>query len=294
MELNDLLRKANPKIDLSHVLILRHRPKESELNKVLPLLAAERPDLFNAYQQTQGQSVERAMLRTSFVASFIGHEPGKALFVGLYTVGKSKPLTREGYWRIREHIELKQLGMNGFTEKDSRREILWFDLELERSFYTSWKGKLIVRWPGNERSWWRRADKNKMDVLAIHEESVLVGQMPKWDQVNWTWDFLQNIPEGWRLKLSQWRGIYFIFDQDSKKGYVGSACGEDNLLQRWKCYAATGHGGNKLLRSCNREHLHFSILELVAQTMPSKEVIDLEQKWKARLHTRSPNGLNYN
>ena len=100
MNLNDLLQGKD--IDPRHVLVLRHRPNEPELNKVFPWLAAEKPDAFNAYQQTQGERVERAMQAmtgTGYVASFMGREPGKALFVGLYSIGESKPLSREEFWR---------------------------------------------------------------------------------------------------------------------------------------------------------------------------------------------------
>ena len=76
MTLNDLLRAKG--IDPTTVLVMRHRPFEPELNKVLPWLAAERPDVFNAYQQTQSEKVERAMRNAKYVASFIGHEGGKA------------------------------------------------------------------------------------------------------------------------------------------------------------------------------------------------------------------------
>ncbi len=49
-------------IDQRDVLVLRHRPFEPELRKVLPWLAAEKPEVFNAYQQTQGEKLEKAML----------------------------------------------------------------------------------------------------------------------------------------------------------------------------------------------------------------------------------------
>ena len=68
--------------DPHNVLVLRHRPTEPELRKVLPWLAAERPEVLNAYQQKQGERLERMMKRGGFVASFIGHEAAKALFVG--------------------------------------------------------------------------------------------------------------------------------------------------------------------------------------------------------------------
>jgi len=51
------------------------------LNKILPWLTADRPDLFNAYQQTQGEKLERAMRAmegVGYLASFIGNEAGKS------------------------------------------------------------------------------------------------------------------------------------------------------------------------------------------------------------------------
>ena len=54
MNLNDLL--SEKEFDPHEILVFRHRPTEPELNKVFPLLAADKPDLFNAYQQTHGAS----------------------------------------------------------------------------------------------------------------------------------------------------------------------------------------------------------------------------------------------
>ena len=75
MESHDLLRKED--IDPQQVLVLRHRPPEPEVNKRLRWLAAEKPDVFNAYRQSQRERVEKARKRAAYVASFIGHEPGK-------------------------------------------------------------------------------------------------------------------------------------------------------------------------------------------------------------------------
>jgi hypothetical protein len=122
MTLNDLLRSDN--IDPETVVVMRHRPQEGELNKVLPWLAAERPDVFNAYQQTQGEKVEQALGRANYVASFIGHEAGKAMFVGLFAIGKSKPVTRDEFWRVPANQELKAFGMRGFDEQIERKTML--------------------------------------------------------------------------------------------------------------------------------------------------------------------------
>jgi hypothetical protein len=73
---------CSPKqIDPKRVIVMRHRPHETELRKVLPWLAAEKPDVYNAYQQTQGEKVEKVMREDGgYLASFIWHQPSEALF----------------------------------------------------------------------------------------------------------------------------------------------------------------------------------------------------------------------
>src|SRR5438270_807520 len=122
LTLNDLLEKHT--IDPCRVLVFRHRPIEPQLRKVLPWLAAEKPDIFNAYQQTQGEKVERALSRALHVASFIGHQPGKALFVALYEVGKSKPMTYDEYWQVPAYKNMQQWGMLGFQQNEGRSQVL--------------------------------------------------------------------------------------------------------------------------------------------------------------------------
>ena len=291
MNLNNLLTDEG--IDPAQVLVMRHRPNEGQLNKVMPWLAVEKPDIFNAYQQTHGERVERAMQSTRYVASFLGREPGKALFIGIYEIGGWRPLTCKQYWRLPAHIELKAFGMRGFTAEE-RPTILLFDLRLTKH-YADWKGKLVVRWPPPERSWWRRAHRNEMPILAIHEDSALVDTMPNWQEIAFSWTELAVLPTSWRAALSQWRGIYYIFDTAGGKGYVGSAYGRSNLFGRWSGgYAKSGHGGNRLLRDRDPQNFRFSILERVSPDMDRDEVIHLESTWKERLHTRAPFGLNDN
>lgn len=289
MELNNLLELQD--IAPKTVLVMRHRPIEPELRKVLPWLAAERPDTYNAYQQTQGPRAEKAMQRAEYVASFIGHRPGKGLFVGLYRRGAWRPLTYQKFWMNPLLNELNAFGMRGFV-KGERKHVLWFDLELV-DFYSSWKGKLVVDWPGLERFWWRWADRNRITVSAIHEQSLLDEEMPTWDELILTWEELKVLPSAWKAAIGQWRGVYYIFDEMDGKGYVGSAYGRDNILGRWLNYAARGHGGNKELRRRNCSRFRFSILQRVSPDMEPRDVIQLESAWKVRLHTREF-GLNEN
>ena len=164
MQLNDLLIEKG--IEPKTVLVLRHRPTEPELRKVLPWLAAEKPDVYNGYQQAHWLKVEKAMTRALYIASFIGHKPRKALFVGVYKVAGWKEVSFKNYWKIPANIELKSFGMTGLSA--SRSSTLWFDLDII-DICREWKGKLIVQWPGLERSWWRWSDRNKLDIAAILE-----------------------------------------------------------------------------------------------------------------------------
>lgn len=295
MNFNDLLQKAgiNPK----HVIMLRHRPFEPKLNKVLPWLAAEKPDLFNAYQQTQPRPLERAMeklIGIGHIASFIRHGAGKALFTGLYKIESAKPISYKQYWKVPAFIKLKNdFDMIGFTKNDALPTILYFTLELMDN-YLHWKGKLVIGWPPPDRSWWRRAHQNDMPFLSILEDSALNTLMPAWNDITLSWQELQILPVRWRTILSQWRGIYYIHDDSDGSGYIGSACGNDNILGRWLNYADSGHGDNILLKSRNPNQFHFSILERVSPDMDKREIVALENSWKKRLHTRAPNGLNKN
>jgi hypothetical protein len=306
MNLYDLMCEKREEIDPQHVLVLRHRPWEPQLNKVLPWLAAERPDLFNAFQETQDDPrVEQAMTQARSIAAFIGHEPGKGLFVGVYSVKKPPRLiTRKQFWQVPANLELREFGMSGFTEESRRSSISWFDLELMTDVYAEWKGKLIVRWPRPDRAWyrWMHKPKNEMPILAILEDSALDNASSDWKAIDLTWEELRVLPTRLKAAMEQWRGIYYIFDTLDGKGYVGAAYGSKNLLGRWLgCtgrgdggYAARGHGGNRLLQKRDPKTFRFTILQLVEPDMDKDDVIRIESTWKDRLHTRHPSGLNDN
>lgn len=285
---NDLLRKAE--IDPKTVLIMRHRPTEPGLRKVLPWFAAERPEMFNAYQNVQsGKNPEIALTRATYLAAFLGNTPGVAHFVGMYRRGEYRPISNAEYWSIPENRELHDYGMSHVS---LRSNALWFDLEL-LDIFADWQGKLVLNWTGLERSWYRWASRNEFPVHAILETSVFDQKMPPWNELVLTWAELQTLPTHWAAALAEWRGIYFILDQSDGRGYVGSAYGADNILGRWQNYAATGHGGNKQLKKRDPSAFRFSILQRVSPDMDASEIIQLEGTWKERLHTRT-HGLNEN
>ena len=97
--------------------------------------------------------------------------------------------------------------------------------------------------------------------------------MPDWQGIVLTQAELQNLPASWQSALSQWRGIYFIYDAGRQAGYVGSACGSENILGRWRDYARTGHGGNKELKDSAASDLRFSILQRTSPDLDSEAII---------------------
>ncbi len=135
-----------------------------------------------------------------YVASFIRYQPSKALFIGLYRNEGFRPLTYDEYWSVPAFIEMKAFGMKGFTREGSRSSVLWFDLALT-DFYAPWKGKLVVGWPPPERSWWRRAHRNVIPVVAVLEDSALDAAMPEWERIDLSWDELAVLPTRWQASL---------------------------------------------------------------------------------------------
>lgn len=287
LDFKDLLSKHQ--IEPRVVLVLRHTPKERRLRRVLPWLAETQPDVFNAYQQMQPEDVEKRMKRATYVASFIGHVPGSALFVGLYERHGQELLTPE---QIRSRPPCREL--ENYDAPIEAQPRLWFDLRLLEEFCQEWKGKLAIEWPGTEVNWHRFADQAAFSITATHAESLLHKKPPdsyrEWDV---RWDELKLLPEPWKAMLRSWCGIYYIFDVSDGKGYVGKASGSQNLLGRWLNYADSGDGGNVKLRGRDPENFRFSILELIPGDMEKETVEWREQNWMLRLRTRSrARGLN--
>lgn len=288
MELNDLFRARG--IDAEKVLVMRHSPTERQLRKAMPWLAQERPEVYNAYQQTQPPKVALAMQNATHIASFIGNAPGRALYVGLYKRGESKTLNHEAYWADPLLLDLNEFGHVGLT--DAQDSCIWVDLT-KTDFYSDWMGRLVIRWPEPAISWCRWAGRNQFQVEAIHDTNVLNREMQAWDQLVLGWTELKALPQAWRARLAEWRGIYLILDESDGKTYVGSASGEENILGRWLSYACTGHGGNVQLRDRDPKHFRYSILQRVSPDTERAEVERIEKTWKDRLHTREF-GLNGN
>ena len=200
MDFKDLLIKQ--KFDLEKVMVMRHSPTEPELRKVLPWLAVDKPEVFNAYQQCQTPSAEKALAKADFVASFIGHSD-KAIWVGLYRRGNSRPINAAQLWDIPAIQELKPFGITGL---EAHRDLPNGSTSNCSPSAKIGKARLVVKWPPG-MLWWRWAKSNDFIVHAIHEDSVFDKKMPSWDQLSLTWADLKVLPNRWQAELSHWRVV---------------------------------------------------------------------------------------
>ena len=275
-------------VDPKSVIAIRHTAREPRLQRVLPWLVEERPDLFLAYQRIQWRSGERAMLKAGVLAGFLGLAPGEAVFAGLWRIGGHTELDQAGYRAFPGNAELMGYGMHSDRSDEA---IIAFDLE-PMDALSAGAGALTVGWsPG--QAWARWADRNSFPVLELARESRFVRAMPSWRDLILTFDELRSLPRRWADELGRWRGVYYIYDTARRSGYVGSAYGEENIGGRWRAYAATGHGGNVELRASDPASLRFSVLQITEHDLSAADVVRLEGSWKERLFSREF-GLNRN
>lgn len=275
-------------LEPSRVLVLRHKPPETRLQKVMPWIADKRPDLFNFYQSIQNTRVEAQMARATHGAAFIGHKVGLALFVGLYKNEGAHTVSQDSIRQDPDQIALCALGME--ESEGYRIDVKRFTLQLCDQLIEL-KGRLVVTWPPPALSWARWADRDFL-VYALNENSALVTKTGRWEDVTVTYAELRQRVVMWEHDLARWRGIYYIFDTKRNAGYVGSASGQDNIWQRWTRHAEVG-GDAEGFHGHDPDGLVFTILEPVSPSTPKKAVELLEANWKRRLHTTT-HGLNRN
>jgi hypothetical protein len=175
MDFKDILRIAGIDPDLrDNAVLVRHRPFEPQLARVMPWLISERPELFETYQSVPGRP-ETALRRANYMASFLGLRPGTAHFVGLYRIRESRDLDLDGFWAIPENQALRDFGYEGFTELHAAKvgTVRQFSLE-PLDAYATWRGKLVIEFPPPERAWFRLVNQGAFPVRAILVPSRMI------------------------------------------------------------------------------------------------------------------------
>jgi hypothetical protein len=236
---------------------------------------------FEQYQAEQDSTV-RPFDRSSVILSFIGIEGNRAEFFGAYQVKGARPWRVEDFGNAPDYLRL--------GAQDGRQRI-WYDLEKLVGF-DALRGRVIIQWLST-RGWFQTKD------LAV-EELLPPGngiRFPGYQDVVLNWRELQDIIKTpqlhreWKAALSATVGIYRIVDHASGKIYIGAAYGAEGIWGRWRDYAKTGHGGNKLLLDLNPEFFQWSIVRTLSGSMSASEIVRVERV-EMRKHGSKAIGLN--
>ncbi len=265
--IKEILRLKSKILDTSKVKLIRHKDNRIEYREVIK----DREALLK-YQSHQSEDV---FGKCDYIVSFTGLENSKSLFFGVFKVNNVEKVS-DGYL---------------------------YDLTVQPEF-EDFVDRVVINWGKSTISWHQWFDKQDKEVIEILPEGYL-GHFP--GLTNFVLDFnelkkLIDNPEAnkeWKNHLSSINGIYMILDTKTGNQYIGSAYGKDGIWQRWKDYATTKSGGNKLLKklinSDKDYHLNFqyTIIQSLPSNLNKKEVIQIENLYKKKFGTKT-HGLNLN
>ncbi|MCK9504418.1 MAG: GIY-YIG nuclease family protein [Porticoccaceae bacterium] len=268
--------RLNPNV----VRLVRHS------NRELPVLSAfrESVDYFTEYTAWQGENKYKS---DQYLAVFGPSRGTTAIFLGIWEIKGctlNKDLTTN-HLRLLKKYSLPERWFERSVRYDLKYSQVMADLS----------ERLIIDWGKSTVSWVQQKDK---PVVAINPRESIEG-FTSYDEVQLTWDDLSRLRKDtdanytWIRALSSVNGVYLIRDSLSGQLYVGCAYGKDGIWGRWKGYAHTGHGGNKLLKSLDWSYFEYSILEIAPATFTADQLIERENRWKVRLGSRAL-GLNSN
>lgn len=274
--------------------LLKHygiKPQEIKLvrhgNAEIPILDTFKNNIkkLEAYQSIQRPG---KFSGAKYIIVFAPTFGTSALFLGVWEILGSK-ISKDFTQEVHQMIDNYAFPKSWHDEDNEFYILKYTDLLSELS------ERLVVEWGKATVAWVQNKDKEILEIKAIN----LIGDFISYDDVLLSYYDLKKILNDqksnitWHTALSSVNGIYLIRNGRNNKLYVGSAYGENGILGRWKCYASSGHGGNKDLKNLDPAFFEFSILEIVSSTLSKDEIIQRECKWKNKLGTREF-GLNNN
>lgn len=294
MQLKDLFIAYG--LALSEIAVLFHVSDKPKLQRALPTLADEEPDLFDAFQNQHGPNVEATLRKRRFMVSFVNIGANDYAYAGLFEVTGNKYQTMAELDEDPKRAVLRQryddisFVQHGLTTGQVGR--LVFQL-VPRQETADLIGRLIVRKPVANRNYRFLAENLDCPVVEITRNRQLTPPPPEWRDFVVTAHELRNLPRSHSARLAGWRGVYLITDENDGGRYVGSAYGAENLLGRWRAHVARDKGVTAELGQRDTGSFRFSILQLLLHDADAAEVQTSETNWKTRLHTRVW-GLNKN
>ncbi|MGV1035032.1 MAG: GIY-YIG nuclease family protein [Microbacteriaceae bacterium] len=180
----------------------------------------------------------------------------------------------------------------GEQSNDGVRRV--FDLVDSRKMF-SLRDRLVIGWKA-PRSWWMHGyTAAPYALLEIADAKPM--PFPGYNWLRLDYSQLQAVVRerryaAWQTALASVIGIYLITDTRDGRQYVGKADGAENILQRWKAYAANGHGGDVHLKPLDPSSFRFSLLRIFDPATQQAVVDKAESHYKVALDTLVPHGLN--
>jgi hypothetical protein len=261
------------------IKLVRHQDQRYDVKEF------QRKGQLDIYQSYQGYEI----FNCDIIVSFLGLEGTKALFYGVFKVGKVSP---PGVVPTPK----------GFPFPEWYQDNVHYEL-IEIEGYEDLKDRVIIEWGRGAIQWhqWLK----KKEIIEILPEGY-IGEFPGFLDFIIEFDELKKMidnPEAnksWLTILTSVAGIYLIVDKITGKQYVGSAYGKHGIIGRWRQYTKNAHGGNKELIKIIEENgksyasnFSFTILRTLPKTLTRNEVIKIEKLYKDKLGSKAF-GLNCN
>lgn len=225
-----------------------------------------------------------------YLVSFVQEGARRARFVGTWrVVGLISGGARE---RIPKDVSFySSIG----AEND------WHDLQPDRRF-DSLVDRLVIRWPEGRLSHrWLVSPTGEEATTEIDQirPAGYRREFPGFSDLLLSHADLTSLEArgdggaGWIEAMRSTRAVYLITDVETGDLYVGSATSGEGLWGRWRAYAKSIHGGNKMMIDAQAnldkfaDHLRFSVLETLSNLATREDGLVAERRWKRKLGKRA-------
>lgn len=224
-------------------------------------------------------------VQTLLAGQYWNYNKNKSYKVGQITLGFIRIKSNENLWLL-FHIGRITKDLNILKGIGYEYETL--------SEYDMYIGRLIIKFKNTSQNMIRNAESviGDCEVAQILPDIFDNDIFPGYDKVNISWSELSRVIEKdtWKTALQNQKGVYLITDTLNGKTYIGSAYGDDMILNRWKSYAKNGHGNNQELKVLDlnhiKSHFRYSILDIFKSTTDLHVIIQRENFWKEVLLSR--------
>ena len=271
---NAVLRDAG--IEAAGVRLLRHC--DPKVQRQVFQAAMTMDPRFDRYQASQGDPRIIAMFRTSkHLAGFVVDHAGDSVFAGVWEVlGQSDVQYEDPFVGMRQDI--------GTPMVFATRRVEALD---------QYRGRLLIDWGPGQRAWVQRADRQDKVIVELRRQ-ISEPPFPGYLSFQSALSDVEAVPSTWIAALRACGGVYLLVHRERADIYVGSASGAEGFFGRWLSYQ-DGHGGNVALRELDGEPCDYdvSILETAGSGQDERAILQLEERWKAKLASRL-HGLNRN